>query len=148
MKKKGHAFIAAAVLIWGLPPLSHGAYAPDAEEEIRNLLDVQVQAWNRGDLVGFMAFYWKSPDMTFQSGGRRLYGWDTLLERYRTEYAGEKMGTLRFEDLRIHILSESLAYALGRYRLRYPDSEAQGVFTIILRRLPEGWRIIHDHSSA
>jgi len=121
---------------------------PAAEEEIKRLLDIQVRAWNRGDIAEFMAYYWESPDLTFQSGGRRLYGWQSLMDRYRTSYGGEKMGRLTFEDLEINILSDQHAYALGRYRLNYPREEKTGVFTIILRRFPQGWRIIHDHSSS
>ena len=35
---------------------------------VRAVLDKQVEAWNRGDLEGFMAGYWNSPDLVFQSG--------------------------------------------------------------------------------
>ncbi len=120
----------------------------EAEEGIKKLLDNQVEAWNRGDIADFMAYYWESPDLTFQSGGRRLYGWHSLMERYRTTYGGEKMGRLSFEELEIKILSDQHAYVLGRYNLAYPEEEKTGVFTIILRRFSQGWRIVHDHSSS
>src|SRR5437870_5793800 len=32
------------------------------EDEIRQVLDAQVGAWNKGDLPGFMAGYGKSPE--------------------------------------------------------------------------------------
>jgi beta-aspartyl-peptidase (threonine type) len=141
--------ILRVILILGIVFGSAGtADGSEAEEDIKRLLDIQVQAWNRGDIAEFMAYYWESPDMTFQSGGRRLYGWQSLMDRYRTTYGGDKMGRLTFDELEIKILSHQHAYALGRYRLNYPREEKTGVFTIILRRFPQGWRIIHDHSSS
>ncbi|MFA9453285.1 MAG: DUF4440 domain-containing protein [Candidatus Aminicenantaceae bacterium] len=120
----------------------------DSAGEILSLLKAQVEAWNRGDFEGFMAYYWESPDMTFQSGNQRLSGWDTLLKRYQTNYAGTQRGVLTFKDLETEILSEDIAYVLGRYHLEYPEVTREGLFTIIFKRFPQGWRIIHDHSSS
>src|SRR5947209_20489038 len=48
---------------------------PDPEQAVRAVLDAQVAAWNRGDLEGFMAGYWQSPDLTFFSGDKVTRGW-------------------------------------------------------------------------
>ncbi len=136
------------LLVMALGSLAPAAYDSDSEIEILSLLEAQVKAWNRGDFEGFMAYYWESPGMTFQSGNQRLSGWDTLLKRYQTNYAGAQRGELTFKDLKIEVLSESIAYVLGRYHLEFPDSVREGLFTIILKRFPHGWRIIHDHSSS
>ena len=117
-------------------------------QEIRQILDTQAKAWNEGDFRAFMAPYWNSEELTFQSGNNRLHGWQTLLSRYETTYAGEKMGTLTFKDLEIKIVNGDLAYVLGRFHLSYPDSSLEGLFTILLKRFPAGWLIIHDHSSS
>jgi beta-aspartyl-peptidase (threonine type) len=136
--------LGAAVL--GSPAAVH--HGPGPADEILDLLNAQVEAWNRGDFEGFMAAYWRSPHMTFQSGNQRLSGWDMLLKRYRTNYAGAARGELSFKDLTTEILTEDIAYVLGRYHLEYPDGTREGLFTIILKRFPRGWRIIHDHSSS
>jgi beta-aspartyl-peptidase (threonine type) len=139
-------------LIFLIPLLWIGCQTAVDEEavarEIQQILDTQTQAWNAGDFRAFMEPYWNSEEMTFQSGNNRLYGWQALLTRYETTYAGEKMGTLTFKDLEIKVLSRDLAYVLGRYHLAYPDSSLEGVYTILLKRFPEGWLIIHDHSSS
>ena len=136
------------LLVMALGSLAPAAYDSDAEIEILSLLEAQVEAWNRGDFEGFMAYYWESPDMTFQSGNQRLFGWDTLLKRYQANYADAQRGELTFKDLKTEVLSEDIAYCLGRYHLEYPDAAREGLFTIILKRFPQGWRIIHDHSSS
>jgi beta-aspartyl-peptidase (threonine type) len=94
-----------------------------------------------------MAYYWNSEEFTFQSGANRLRGWKTLLERYKKSYSGENRGKLNFTDLEVNVISADHAYVLGRWKLELMDSQREGVFTIIFRRFPEGWRIIHDHSS-
>jgi hypothetical protein len=56
------------------------------EAAIRKVLQSQVEAWNRGDLDGFMAGYWNSPALTYFSGARETEGWQPTLERYRKKY--------------------------------------------------------------
>jgi ketosteroid isomerase-like protein len=124
---------------------------PDAVADVRAVLSAQIDAWNRGDLDGYMAGYWKSPDLVFFSNGTETRGWQPTLDRYRTRYQGEgkQMGTLDFPAMDILPLGADVAMARGRWRLRMPDGkELSGMTSVILRKLPEGWRIVHDHSSA
>ena len=45
-------------------------------------------------------------------------------------------------------LATDSAFARGRWILATTDGKEQrGVFTLLLRKLPDGWRIVHDHSS-
>lgn len=119
----------------------------NAGNELLRILEVQKESWNRQDLEGFMAYYWNSEEFTFQSGANRLRGWKVLLERYKKSYSGENWGELDFTNLEVNVLCADYAYVLGRWKLELKDSLREGVFTIIFRRFPEGWRIIHDHSS-
>jgi len=115
--------------------------------EIQTVLERQKEAWNAKNLEGFLAYYWNSEKLTFQSGNNRLHGWNELLGRYKKNYSGENWGNLDFTDLEIHVLSKDAAYVLGRWKVTAKDSSKDGVFTIILRRISDGWRIIHDHTS-
>jgi beta-aspartyl-peptidase (threonine type) len=122
-----------------------------AEAEIRGVLDSQVGAWNAGKLEEFMDGYWRSPQLTFFSGGRKLSGWDATLERYRKTYQseGKEMGQLAFSDLDIQPLSANAAVVRGRWRLRMSDGgEPGGLYTLVFRRFKDGWKIVHDHTSA
>lgn len=117
------------------------------EKELVRIHDLQRKAWNEGNIQGFMAHYWKSKKMTYQSGDTRLQGWDALLARYQKEYPKEKMGKLEFSDLVVHVLSEDSAYVLGKWKLKTETWMKQGLFTTILKKMDDGWKIIHDHSS-
>lgn len=116
---------------------------------IRAVLDAQVEAWNRGDIEGYMKGYARSEDTEFVSGDTLTRGWQTVADRYRAKYdTREKMGTLRFSDLEIEVLGPDAAFATGRWHLTRAGDAPHGRFTLILRRLPDGWRIVHDHTSA
>jgi len=128
-----------------------GAKRGADEGAIRQVLDRQTEAWNRGDLEGYMQGYWKSPDLTFYSGGTITGGWEATLARYRKRYQseGKEMGRLDFPGETIELLGPDAAVARGRWRLVFPDGkQSSGLYTVILKRLPAGWRIVHDHSSA
>jgi beta-aspartyl-peptidase (threonine type) len=117
-------------------------------EAIRAVLDAQVAAWNRGDIEGFMDGYWRSSETEFVSGDTLTKGWQTVLDRYKKGYdTREKMGTLKFSDLEIKVISKDAAVALGRWQLTRASDTPHGRFTLIFRRKAEGWRIVHDHTS-
>jgi len=144
MKKLGHA----ALVLFILAGVMSGQAGSSPEKEIRAVLDSQQAAWNRGDIEAFMAYYWKSDDLTFQSGNARTRGWTEVLARYKKTYPPDKMGVLEFSDLAIHVLAADSAFMLGRFKLNRAGSTSEGVFTLILRRIGEGWRIVHDHTSS
>ena len=123
----------------------------EAKAEVEHVLRLQQEAWNRHDLEGFMEGYWKSSELTFFSGGKENRGWQAALDRYKAAYAspGHEMGKLEFAGLRIEMLGPEAAFVRGEYHLTMPDGRTpQGLFTLIFRKFPEGWKIVHDHSAA
>jgi beta-aspartyl-peptidase (threonine type) len=117
---------------------------------VRRVLDEQVAAWNKGDLDAFMKGYWSSPRLSFFSGNNQMRGWQATLDRYRKRYQaeGKEMGRLRFEGVEIEVLGPDAALVRGRFRLVMKKEKPTGLFTLLFRRLPEGWRIVHDHTSS
>jgi ketosteroid isomerase-like protein len=122
-----------------------------AKSAIEHVLHAQQEAWNRHDLERFMAGYWNSSELTFFSGAKQQNGWQATIERYRATYAspGHEMGKLEFSGLRIEMLGADAAFVRGAWQLTMADGKTpHGLFTLVFRRFPDGWKIVHDHTSA
>jgi ketosteroid isomerase-like protein len=117
--------------------------------EIGAVLSAQQEAWNRGGIDGFMNGYARAETTVFVSGDEVTRGWETVRDRYLKKYGDRaKMGTLTFSDLEIKELGPDSAVALGRWELKRASDNPHGRFTLIFRRMADGWRIVHDHTSA
>ena len=126
------------------------------EAAIRAAVQSQAEAWNRGDIPAFMQVYEKSPETTF-IGTNIGKGYERILERYQKNYSTrEQMGTLSFRDLDVRMLPGScgkaeFAVVTGRFHLqrtqRGEATKDDGVFSLVWRKGPQGWKIVLDHTS-
>jgi uncharacterized protein (TIGR02246 family) len=139
------AFILAALLV----PVVSQAAGPEAE--IRAVLAAQEAAWNRADVAAFMEGYEKSADLTFSGTSGVTRGWQNVLDRYRQRYPGaEAMGRLQYSEIEVRLIGSEAALVLGRFSLTRTEKaggNASGHFSLVFRKTPAGWRIIHDHTS-
>jgi len=134
-----------------LTATSRANAADDVTSAVEHVLNIQQEAWNRHDLDAFMDGYWKSPELTFFSGAKESKGWQATIDRYRATYqsAGKEMGKLEFSDLQIEPLGSQAAFVRGAWQLTMSDGKTpHGRFTLIFRKFSDGWKIIHDHTSA
>jgi ketosteroid isomerase-like protein len=126
-----------------------GSYGNDAKA-IEHVLRTQQEAWNRHDLEGFMTGYWSSPELTFFSGAKETNGWQATIDRYLATYSspGHEMGKLEFSGLRVEVLGQDAAFVRGSWKLTMSDGKTpHGLFTLVFRKFPQGWKIVHDHTS-
>ncbi len=141
---------ATALLLLALPRSLTLRAARDAtpREAVTSVLTEQQTAWNRGDVDAFMEAYWDSPELTFAGTSGITRGWQPVLARYQKNYPDQKaMGHLDLRDLEVRPLGKDAALVLGRWHLQRDTGELGGVFTLVFERFPEGWKIIHDHTS-
>ena len=143
----------AAVLLLCFIPICASAQASsdDNKSAVENVLHVQQDAWNRHDLDAFMSGYWNSPELTFFSGAKETEGWQATLDRYHATYSspGHEMGKLQFANLRVVVLGPQAAFVRGEWHLTMSDGKTpHGLFTLVFRKFPNGWKIVHDHTSA
>jgi uncharacterized protein (TIGR02246 family) len=137
------------------PLVIHAALCPATDTYNRDrtamedVLTRQQAAWNRGDLDAFVEGYWHSSDLTFSGIDGTVRGYDGVLDRYKKAYADRHaMGQLQFSGLEFRFLGSDAALVLGHWRLTRTKGDIGGVFSLVFQRFPEGWRIIHDHTSA
>jgi uncharacterized protein (TIGR02246 family) len=152
MIRRVHFFLVLAVMLaaWSQPQIAIAQANPPAQAAIRRVLDRQVADWNRGDVDAFMKGYEDSPQTTFV-GQTVQYGYATILERYKKVYANPAaMGKLTFAHLAIRILTSDYAAVTGNFHLQRSPAgggNADGVFSLLLKKDALGWKIILDHSS-
>ncbi|MGB2898998.1 MAG: nuclear transport factor 2 family protein [Candidatus Acidiferrum sp.] len=116
---------------------------------INDVLSAQQAAWNRGDVDAFLIGYWPSPELTFSGSSGVSRGWDGVLARYKKSYPNHAaMGQLEFSDLEFRFLGPDAALVLGQWHLKRASGNIGGVFTLVWQKFPDGWKIIHDHTSA
>lgn len=146
-------WLALAMMIF----LGNLLHAQASEETaIRAAIQAQAEAWNRGDLDAFMRSYEQSPETAFIGSAVRR-GWQPILERYKAAYSTkEQMGTLTFSEVEVRLIDTGcgpaqVAVVTGRFHLdRTARGEAkkdEGIFSLVWRKGPRGWRIILDHTS-
>jgi beta-aspartyl-peptidase (threonine type) len=117
-------------------------------EAITAVLNAQQTAWNRGDVDAFLVGYWHSPELTFSGSSGVSRGWDGVLARYKKNYPDRAaLGQLDFTELEFRFLGPNAALVLGRWHLKREKDELGGVFSLVWQHFPEGWKIIHDHTS-
>ncbi len=148
------AAIVVAMLFLGGPATA--APQAHAAREIRQVLEAQQAAWNRGDIVAFMHGYRDSPRTTFVGTSVRK-GYRTILDSYRQHYTGRaQMGQLSFSQLEVRLLPcaqgpARYAIVTGHFHLERSSRGAakadDGVFSLVWEHTGQGWKIILDHSS-
>ena len=124
----------------------------DPSKEVRAVMEAQQAAWNRGDIETFMDGYDRADTTTFVSGDQLVRGWQTVMDRYKKQYASrEQMGMLEFSELTVQSIGPGLALADGRWQLRRAapiEGASHGRFTLLFQRIENKWRIIHDTTTS
>jgi uncharacterized protein (TIGR02246 family) len=123
---------------------------PKAELDVIKVLLAQEAAWNRGDLDAFTQSYKNSPDTIFVTSVVNR-GFEGMLDAYRRNYPNRAaMGTLSFSELEAHPLDERFAVVIGKYHLdrsKKDGGNAEGLFSLVLEKTDQGWKIIVDHTT-
>ena len=127
---------------------SAGPTRADGDGAIRAVLTAQQAAWNEGKVDVFLDGYWQSAELTFSGSNGVARGFDAVRERYKKSYPDRQaMGKLDFSELEIRMLGSDAALVLGHWHLTREKGDVGGVFSLVFERFPNGWRIIHDHTS-
>jgi ketosteroid isomerase-like protein len=114
---------------------------------IRNALEASRATWNKGNLEDCMSVYWDSPQLTLWSGGDTIRGYADVLDHYKHQTLGGEMGQLVYDDVVVDFLSTDAALVRAGWRWKSGLQEQHGFFTALMRKFPDGWKTVHEHSS-
>lgn len=120
----------------------------DLERSIETMLHRSADAWNRGDLDGFISAYAEGASTSFMTTDGPVFGRATIRDLYAPQFQpGATRDSLRLEDLNVRPLPPLIGIVTGRYVLeRHGTVTDSGWFSVVVRRAGDGWRIVHDHS--
>lgn len=111
------------------------------------VLKMQQDAWNKGDLEGFMQGYIKSDSLKFYGSRGLTNGWQNTLDNYKKGYpTKEHTGNLTFTIDALTKIEEGSYYMMGQFHLVREAGNANGVFLIIFRKIEGEWKVIADLS--
>jgi L-asparaginase / beta-aspartyl-peptidase len=129
---------------------SPGSDSPTLTLVITTQLDRAALDWNRGDLDAFLSDYAPESTTTFIDGRRARQGIDFIRRNYAPRFSpGARRDSLHFEEVSVRGLGPTLALVTARFILQRGSAiTASGPFTLVMERRPEGWKILHDHSSS
>jgi uncharacterized protein (TIGR02246 family) len=118
------------------------------ETAIRQLLDRQTAAWNRGDIDQFMDGYWESDSLMFIGKSGVTYGWSNTLKNYKRGYPDTAaMGKLHFDLITVKRLSDEYYFVVGKWFLKRSIGDIGGHYNLLFRKINGKWVIVADHSS-
>ena len=121
--------------------------AQSPEETIRNIMKTQSDAWNNGDVDGFMKYYWNSPELSFVSKNGISKGWQQVTDNYKKNYPDKKaMGFLTFDQLVFEKMNPNAYMVTGSWHLQ-KEQEVGGWFTLVFKKFKKDWLIVYDHTS-
>ncbi len=141
----------SVLLLVAVAPALAGAGEANSKKGVIAVLNMQADAWNRGDLDAFMTGYLKSPDTSYTSGGEEFWGYESLRKKYAHSYGTnhDTMGKLTFTDLRIVEVGKEGALCVGHWHLERKESPLiEGIFSLVFVKTTSGWKIVHDHTTA
>ncbi len=129
--------------------ISFNSFAQAKDElMVRQVLDKQTAAWNRGDLESFMDGYWKSDSLMFIGKNGVTYGWTNTLNNYKKNYPDTiVMGKLHFDIILVKPLSFQYFHVVGKWFLHRSIGDLNGHYTLIFKKIKDKWVIVADHSS-
>ncbi|MDB4097523.1 nuclear transport factor 2 family protein [Flavobacteriaceae bacterium] len=147
ISKTLHFFI--ALFLFSLNSYSQNPISLKDSLGIMNVMSLQQDAWNNGDIDSFMQGYLKSEELVFSGKSGPIYGWENTRKRYYSSYPNTQiMGKLNFTVKKIRSISLDSAYLIGEYYLKRSTEDSYGHFTLLWKKVDDNWLIVSDHTSA
>ncbi|MCB0688246.1 MAG: DUF4440 domain-containing protein [Saprospiraceae bacterium] len=139
-------FYLIAIICFSLLSPASGQESDRVRTEIEDLLSMQSEAWNKGDIEGFMQTYWDQDELQFLSKSGPTFGYQNTLQNYYKRYPDrQSMGQLTFNVISLNKRSRKVYSLIGRYHLeRVGIDNLEGYFLLILQKIRGHWKIVAD----
>ncbi|MBJ6117017.1 nuclear transport factor 2 family protein [Pontibacter sp. BT310] len=121
----------------------------DAVQEVKQALEGQIAAWNKGDLETAMGFYWNSPEMLWISKGGTEKGYQEVYDMFLQDFTDRsKMGVYSYEPLHIEQVSREAVFFVFRWKIELDGKRLMGgVSSQVWKKLNGRWVVTSEHAS-
>lgn len=117
---------------------------------VTKVVVAQENAWNRGDLDGYLAHFKESPETEVMLAGP-VRGISNVRSAFHLNFPNkDSMGTLEDSEVKVRELGEGFALATGKYRItraRKAGGNIEGTFIEVYEKTPAGWRVIFHEAT-
>ena len=131
-----------------LPPTA----SPDYSAEIKQItgqIAKQYEAWSAHDIDGYMAPFWKSPQLIYVVDSEVIIGWDGAYGMVRRDFPNaQDAGNPVLERLQVNVISADAAVSVEWWTVHFRGTDVHGNTSSAWRKFPEGWRTIECHTSS
>ncbi len=118
-------------------------------ETIKAVLNQQAKDWSNASIEAFMQGYEKTPNLLFVGKSGITKGWQQTLDRYKKAYPSkDHTGTLTFDILEVQPINAEAYLLVGEFHLVRKVGKADGIFTLVFKKIDGHWKVISDHTSA
>ncbi len=118
--------------------------------DVVKIILAQQNAWNKGDLDGYLSHYRDAPD-TQAVLANLVRGVDNIRAAYKQNFPNkDSMGSIEDTDIEVKALGDTYALATGKYHLNRPKKSGgavEGTFMELFEKTQTGWQIIFSQSS-
>ena len=142
------ALVGACSLVAAVPVAAQ--QPPDIRAEAQTFVRQYVEAINRADAPAIMEMYARVPEVTSADNTDITRGWDAI----RKDAASLAQNRYRMELGTVDVVplgpDHALAVAEVTYTFGTPQGSlrVRGVLTLVLQKIGDAWKVIHDHSSS
>lgn len=121
----------------------------DAVKEVKQALEGQISAWNKGDLETAMTFYWNSPEMLWISKNGTEKGYQEVYDMFLQDFTDRsKMGVYTYDPLYIEQVSKEAVYFVFRWKIELDGKRLMGgVSSQVWKKIGGRWVVTSEHAS-
>ena len=145
-------FLPLLLLTIGAPSRMLAQAPSNQRQDVLAFVRAYVDAANRGDITAYIDMYAQRRDLITVSDGQLTRGWDALRDEANQMMGTEGAYRISAGSVDVITLAGDMAIAVFPFVATVSTQQGpvqlRGAMSLVVQKTPQGWRIIHDHTSS
>lgn len=117
-------------------------------QAVRAAFEAWGDAWNSGDIDGYLAGYWDSPATRWVRAGNIVRGKQAITQAYKAGFpTPESLGQIEMLHFEMDVIGDQDALVFGIIAHTRGESTQKASFAAHVRDFDGDWLIVSDHVS-